>query len=79
MSDAPEIKKFASVLTQGIEKGSRELSNSLIHQSAEMWNLKKQVMLQKGEAAASKLLAPTAMIFIGVLIIIIAAAIGMLM
>lgn len=79
MSDTPEIKKFSSALVQSIEKGSRELSNTLVKQSSEMWNIKKQTMLQKGEAAASKLLMPTAMIFIGVIIIILAAAIGMLM
>lgn len=79
MSDTPEIKKFSSALVQGIEKGSRELSNTLVKQSSEMWNIKKQTMLQKGEAASAKLLAPTAMIFVGVLVIIIAAAMGMLL
>ncbi len=78
LSNAPEIKKFTGALIQGLEKGSRDLSDFLIKQSSEMWGLKKQIMLQKGEAAASKLLAPIAMIFIGIMIIVISAAAGML-
>lgn len=79
MSNSPEIKKFTSALTQGLEKGSSDLSQFLTNQSSEMWELKKQIMLQKGESAASKLLLPIAMIFIGVLVIVIASAIGMIL
>ncbi|MGN0141218.1 MAG: type II secretion system F family protein [Roseburia sp.] len=79
LSNAPEIKKFASSLTQGIEKGSSDLSIFLSNQSSEMWNLKRQIMLQKGEVAATKLLIPTVMIFGGILLIVIAAAVGMLL
>ena len=79
MSDTPEIKKFTGALIQGMEKGSKDLRDFLTKQSSEMWGLKKQIMLQKGEAAASKLLAPTALIFIGIMIVVIAAAVGMLM
>lgn len=78
MSDTPEIKKFTGALIQGMEKGSKDLSDFLTKQSSEMWALKKQIMLQKGEAAASKLLAPIALIFIGIMIIVISAAVGML-
>ena len=78
-SDSPEVKKFTGALVQGIEKGSQELSIFLAKQSSEMWNLKKQVMLQKGEAAASKLLVPIALIFVGILITIISAAMGMML
>ncbi|MBQ8802274.1 MAG: type II secretion system F family protein [Tyzzerella sp.] len=78
MSDSPEIKKFTGALVQGLSKGSRDLSDFLTKQSSEMWALKKQIMLQKGEAAASKLLAPIALIFVGILIIVISAAVGML-
>lgn len=78
MSDTPEIKKFTGALIQGIEKGSKDLSIFLTKQSTEMWTLKKQVMLQKGEAAASKLLVPIALIFVGIMIIVISAAVGML-
>lgn len=78
LSNSPEIKKFSSSLIQGLERGSRDLSDFLTSQSSEMWNIKKQIMLQKGEAAASKLLIPTALIFVGILIIVISAAFGMM-
>lgn len=79
LSNTPEIKKFTSVLIQGIDKGSKDLAEILADQSTEMLELKKQIMLQKGEAAASKLLIPTVMIFGGILVIVISAAFGMLM
>lgn len=79
LSNTPEVKKFASALVQGMEKGSSDLSNMLAEQSSEMWNLKRQVMLQKGEAAATKLLIPTVLIFLGIIILVIAGAVGMLM
>lgn len=79
MSNSQELKKFSSVLIQGIEKGSRDLSELLAKQSTEMWALKKQVMLQKGEAAGAKLLGPTAMIFVGIILVVAAGVIGMLL
>ncbi len=78
LSNTPEIKKFTGALIQGLDKGSKDLSIFLAKQSSEMLALKKQIMLQKGEAAASKLLIPIAMIFIGILIVVISAAVGML-
>lgn len=78
MSNSAEIRKFTSALAQSIERGGAELSDFLGRQSIEMWTLKKQLMLQKGEAAASKLLAPTAMLFIGIILAVITGAIGML-
>lgn len=78
LSDSPDVKKFTSTLIQGLEKGNRELNLLLSKQSSEMWILKKQIMLQKGEKAASKLLIPIALIFVGILVIVISAAVGML-
>jgi tight adherence protein C len=78
LSNSSEIKKFSSSLIQGLERGSKDLSDFLTNQSSEMWNIKKQIMLQKGEAAASKLLIPTSLIFVGILIIVISAAFGMM-
>lgn len=78
MSNSAEVRKFTSALAQSIERGGGELGNFLSRQTIEMWNLKKQLMLQKGEAAASKLLAPTAMIFVGIILVVITGALGML-
>lgn len=78
LTNSAEIRKFTSALAQGLERGSGDLSNFLSQQAAEMWGLKKQLMLQKGEKAASKLLAPTAMIFVGIIIVVIVGALGMI-
>jgi tight adherence protein C len=78
MTNTPEVKKFSSALIQGIELGPRDLSIFLSNQSSEMWNLKKQIMLQKGEVAASKLMVPISLTFVGILIIVISSAFGMM-
>ena len=78
LSNSAEIRKFTSALAQSIERGGSELADFLGRQSIEMWTLKKQLMLQKGEAAASKLLAPTVMLFIGIIVAVITGALGML-
>lgn len=67
----PEIKKFSSTLIQGMEKGNKELSQNLMQQSNELWELKKQIVKRKGETAASKLLLPMIIMFVGILIMII--------
>ena len=67
----PEIKKFSSTLIQGVTKGNRELTVMLQEQSKEIWMLKKQNVRRQGEKAASKLMFPIAVMFIGILIMII--------
>lgn len=78
LTNSAEVRKFTSALAQGLERGGGDISNFLGQQAAEMWGLKKQLMLQKGEKAASKLLAPTAIIFVGIIIVVIVGALGML-
>lgn len=78
-SNSQDVKKFASALSQSLDKGNKDLCDFLTNQSSEMLILKKQHMLQKGEEAASKLLAPIGIIFIGVIIIVMAAVVGMFM
>lgn len=78
LTNSAEVKKFIGSLVQGAEKGGKDLSLFLVAQSSEMWDLKKQLMLQKGEAAASKLLIPTALIFVGIMLMVLGAAIGTL-
>lgn len=75
-SGSNEIKKFSSALVQGMEKGNAELTEILSRQSSELWEVKRQRTLAKGEAAASKLLMPTALIFVGILIIILTSALS---
>lgn len=73
-SNSKEMKKFATELVQGIEKGSSELVSILVQQSDELWELKKQMMLQKGEKASAKLLIPTALMFAGLLLVVVSSA-----
>ncbi|MGN0542633.1 MAG: type II secretion system F family protein [Acutalibacteraceae bacterium] len=67
----PEIKKFAVTVIQGVTKGSSELVMMLQNQSKEVWNTKKQSVKAQGEKAASKLLLPMVIMFVGILLMII--------
>lgn len=65
-----EIRKFTSMVIQGLEKGGAELTLFLRDMSDEMWIEKKNMVRQKGEQANSKLMIPTIIIFLGILIMI---------
>ncbi|EFE91347.1 bacterial type II secretion system protein F domain protein [Oribacterium sp. oral taxon 078 str. F0263] len=73
-TDSPEIIKFTSALLQSMEKGGSELPLFLAKESSELWSSKRQKTLQLGEKASAKLLAPIMLVFIGIIIIIMAAA-----
>ena len=66
----PEIKKFTSTIIQGMTKGNSELSIMMQEQSKEVWQLKKQLVRREGEKAASKLLIPICVMFVGILVMI---------
>lgn len=67
----PEIKKFTSTIVQGLVKGNSELASMLQQQSKEVWNSRKQNVRIKGEKAASKLMIPIYIMFIGILIMVV--------
>ena len=67
----PEIRKFTSTLIQGMVKGNDELVIMLQNQSSEVWGAKKQDVRRQGEKAASKLLIPMLLMFVGILIMVI--------
>ena len=58
------------MLVQSLEKGGGELTGFLMQQSKELWSLKRQRMLQKGDEAATKLLLPTTLMLVGIMLII---------
>lgn len=66
----PEIKKFTSTIIQGVTKGNSELTLMLQEQSKEVWQLKKQLVRREGEKAASKLMIPICIMFVGILVMI---------
>ena len=74
LSDSQEIKKFAGMVIQSIEKGGLNLPDYLLGQASALLELKKQEMLRKGEEAAGKLIAPIGIMFAGIMLIIIAAS-----
>ncbi len=67
-----EIRKFSSMVIQGLGKGGSDLTAFLRDMSDEMWIEKKNLVKQKGEKANAKLLVPTVIIFIGILFMIMA-------
>ena len=67
-----EIRRFTSTLIQNLQKGNAEMTYFLKELTDEMWEFKKNDVKRRGEAANSKLLIPTAMIFIGILAMIMA-------
>lgn len=66
-----QIRKMTSTLVQNMQKGNKELAYFMEEMSRDMWEEKKNLVRQKGETAGNKLLIPTGMIFIGILILII--------
>ncbi len=66
-----EIRKFAAMVVQSLQKGSSDLTWSLKEMANESWEAKKNMVQRKGEIAGQKLLIPIAMMFIGILILII--------
>lgn len=73
-TNSDDIKKFTSALIQSIERGGGDLPQFLANQSSELWASRRQTMLQKGEKAAGALLMPIALMFVGVMMIVLAAA-----
>lgn len=67
----PEVKKFTSTMMQGLVKGNQEFAIMIREQSKEMWEKKQHLVKQQGEKAASKLLLPICLMFIGILIMVI--------
>lgn len=74
LSDSPEIKKFSSAMAQTVTKGNTDLAEFLMSQASELWAHKRQLALQKGEVAAGKLIIPLGLMFAGIILIIVAAA-----
>lgn len=66
----PEIKKFTSFIVQGLEKGSKDLADALRMQADELWQVKKQNIIKKGELASNKLMIPLMIMFGGILVMV---------
>ncbi|MCQ2417720.1 MAG: type II secretion system F family protein [Oscillospiraceae bacterium] len=66
-----EMRKFSSIYVQAVKGGSGEAVASMKQMSDEAWAQKKQLTLQKGEAASQKLLIPNMLMFLGILAVVV--------
>lgn len=66
-----EIRKFASIYVQAIKRGASESIDSMKIMADEAWEQKKQLSKQKGELAASKLLVPNMIMFLGIMMVVV--------
>ena len=69
-----EIRRFSSTMIQNLQKGNAEIAFFLREMADELWEEKKHLAKRKGEAANSRLMLPTGMIFLGILIMIMVPA-----
>lgn len=73
---SPEIRKFTSILIQSAVRGGSDVTVFMRQQVQELGARHRQLMLQKGDEAAAKLLIPTMVMLVGILLIIIVAAVS---
>ena len=71
-----EIRKFATLISQAIEKGGADLTTSLTKQSDLLMHEKRELTLQMGEKASNKLMLPIGLILLGILVMIILPILG---
>lgn len=64
-------RKFASLVTQNIRKGSAELAASLMELSSEVWRNRVSAVKEEGEKASARLMVPILIIFIGILVMVV--------
>ena len=67
-----EIRRFSANICQNVQKGSAELVNYLEDMAVDVWKLKQEEVKKKGVRAGELILLPSALIFIGILIMIMA-------
>ena len=68
--DTAEGKKFASLISQNLVKGSNELVTYMTDLTNELWKEKELRVTKKTGEAVQKLLIPSVVIFIGILVLI---------
>lgn len=66
-----ELRKFSSILSQNLQKGGTELAFNLRSMNEESWEEKKHRAKRKGETAGAKLMIPTMIMFVGILLMVI--------
>jgi tight adherence protein C len=70
-----EIIKFVSVIVLNLKKGGSDVVPVLKVQAMECWEMRKNVAKRLGEEAATKILIPLMIMFVGIIIIVATPAI----
>lgn len=74
-----EIRKFASIYVQAVNRGASESIASMKAMADDAWEQKKQISKQKGEIASQKLLVPNLIMFFGIIIVVLVPMIASIM
>ena len=65
------VRKFSSLVSHNIKKGSSELADSLLSLSSEIWRNRVSAVRVEGEKASTKLLIPILIIFAGIMMMVV--------
>ncbi|MDO5021230.1 MAG: type II secretion system F family protein [Lachnospiraceae bacterium] len=65
------VRKFSSLVSQNIKKGSAELADSLLALSSEIWRNRVSTVRMEGEKASTRLLLPILIIFGGIIMMVV--------
>lgn len=66
-----KVKKIMAAIIQNNAKGNRELVDYLLEQTDRCWEDKKKYLRIQGEKASGKLMIPIALMFVGIIIMVI--------
>lgn len=73
-----EIMKFTTVISNSMKKGGAELVGTLMQQSRECWDMRCNQAKESGAKLSSKLLIPTFMVFLALILVVMAPAMMMM-
>ena len=73
-----EIMKFTTVVSNSIKKGGGDLVITLMQQSRECWDMRCNQAKESGAKMGTKLLIPTFMVFIALILVVLAPAMMMM-
>lgn len=73
-----EIMKFTTVISNSMKKGGSDLVATLVQQSRECWDMRCDQAKESGAKLGTKLLIPTFMVFIALILVVLAPAMMMM-
>lgn len=73
-----EIMKFTTVISNSMKKGGADLVGTLMQQSRECWDMRCDQAKESGAKLSTKLLIPTFMVFLALILVVLAPAMMMM-